>query len=113
MLLLLLSLLLIFVVAVVVLWWCRFYERLVHIYIKFITLKDKRSARDEQFWSAGNVHESYSRKIHEVRSSRSPKSKERLRRQTTVQTAKSLYALAIFAYPNLAFDLVTRRDLAH
>lgn len=31
----------------------------------------------------------------------------------TVQTTKSPLALGIFAHPGLAFNLVTRRDLAH
>ena len=32
--------------------------------------------------------------------------------QAAVPTTKSLHALAVFAHPSLAFDLVARRDLA-
>ena len=51
--------------------------------------------------------------IHEVASPKEPRLKARFRVWVSVQTTKFLHALVIFAHPSLAFDPVTRRDLAH
>ena len=48
----------------------------------------------------------------DVRSPGSPRSTAKLCRLATVQTTKSLHALAISGHISLAFDLVTRRNLA-
>ena len=48
--------------------------------------------------------------IHEVRTSRLPRPKARLRSTVdTVQATKSLHALSIFTQPNLAFDHLSTR----
>ena len=54
------------------------------------------------------------RNSHEVKSPRLSRSKARLTCiKAAMQTTKPLHALSIFAQPSLAFDLVTRCDLAH